>query len=118
MTADRYNKTVLTVSALALVVLAVRSWEPRQSHAGLLSGSEQAGAFDFDSNAPAAKDNQESIGLLEGGTIPRSWGRLVAATAPVRTNPVFFFEAQDGTIRVVQALCRKGIGKSCDYVRK
>jgi hypothetical protein len=116
MTADRYSRAVLTVIALALVVLAARSWEPRQSHAGFLSRSATAGAFD--SSAPATKDNQESIDLLEGGTIPRSWGKLVAAAAPSRVNPIFFFEAQDGTIRVVQALCRRGIGKSCDYMRK
>jgi hypothetical protein len=69
---------VLTVIACALVALVARPlWEPRVSHADALKD-------DVDLSAPPKQQ-----------VIPRSWGKLVAASA----GPNIHFEDADGTIR-------------------
>jgi hypothetical protein len=79
---DRYTQIVLTVIACALVALVVRPvWEPRVSHAGALNAAKESGV-DLSASPPPQ-------------VIPRSWGKLVAASA----GPNFHFEDADGTIR-------------------
>jgi hypothetical protein len=79
---DRYTNIVLTLIACALVALVARPlWEPRVSHAGALKAAEESGV---DLAAPPRPQ-----------VIPRSWGKLVAASA----GPNLHFEDADGTIR-------------------
>lgn len=71
MAIDRYIKTVLTIIALALAVLAVRPWLPetRPAHA-------QVPKYEV--------------------TIPKEWGKYVAYS-----NNNLLLEAPDKTMRVV-----------------
>ena len=73
MIADRYLKTVLTVIALALAVIAVRPWLP----------------------APAPAQAQTSSAKYEI-SVPKSWGRYVAFS-----NNNLLLETPDGVLRIV-----------------
>jgi hypothetical protein len=73
MIADRYLKTVLTVIALALAVIAVRPWLP----------------------APAPAQAQTSSAKYEV-SVPKSWGRYVAFS-----NNNLLLETPDGVLRIV-----------------
>lgn len=73
MIADRYLKTVLTVIALALAVIAVRPWLP----------------------APDPAQAQTSSAKYEV-SVPKSWGRYVAFS-----NNNLLLETPDGVLRIV-----------------
>ena len=88
---DRYSKVVLTVIALSLVSFVLKPWVmvPR-ANAGWNVGAD----------AIAAKQKE-----LANPTVPRSWGRFVAVEHhPTASNlRLYYFEAQDGTIRTRSA---------------
>jgi hypothetical protein len=71
--ADRYTKTVLTVIALALAVIAVRPWLPE----------------------PGAAVAQTTIPKYDVA-IPKEWGKLVAYS-----NNNLLLEGSDKVLRVV-----------------
>ena len=77
MPVDRYTKAVLTVIALALVVLAVRPWMP-----GLLGAS-----------APDAAWAQ--VGPKYEVVVPKAWGKMVGFS-----NNNLLLESADG-LRIV-----------------
>jgi hypothetical protein len=76
---DRYSKLVLTVIALALVVIAVRPWTP-----GVL-----------DRVRPGAAQAQ-TVTPKYDVSIPKSWGKYLAYS-----NNNLLIEAPDGTLRIV-----------------
>jgi hypothetical protein len=78
MTVDRYTKAVLTVIALALVVLAARPWVPT------LTGAAR----------PAPAWAQGSTPKYEV-SLPKSWGKYIAFS-----NNNLLLEAADG-LRIV-----------------
>ena len=80
MSIDRYVKTMLTVIAVALVVIAVRPWVPD----GL-----------FGALAPDAAQAQSAVPKHDI-TVPKSWGKLVGYS-----TGNLLLEASDGTMRVV-----------------
>jgi hypothetical protein len=73
MIADRYVKTVLTLIALALLVIAVRPWvpDPRLAHAQSATPKHEV-------------------------TVPKAWGKLVGFS-----NNNLLLEAPDQTLRIV-----------------
>jgi hypothetical protein len=73
VTTDRYVKTVLTVIALALAVIAVRPWLPE----------------------PGAAQAQTTIPKYDVA-IPKEWGKLVAYS-----NNNLLLEAPDKSMRIV-----------------
>jgi hypothetical protein len=81
MLADRYVKAVLTVIALAFLVIAIRPWLPE---------SRVLDAF------------RPESALAQGGTpkyevtVPKSWGKLVSFS-----NGNLLLEASDGSLRMV-----------------
>jgi hypothetical protein len=78
MTVDRYTKAVLTVIALALVVLAARPWVPAVVRlVGPSSASAQMAAPKYEV------------------AVPRAWGKYVAFS-----NNNLLLEAPDG-LRIV-----------------
>ena len=79
MTIDRYTKAVLTIIALALVVLAVRPWVPT-----LLSAARPDPAW-----AQITTPKYEVI-------VPKSWGKYIGFS-----NNNLLLEAPDQTLRVV-----------------
>ena len=81
MTADRYTRAVLTVIAVALVVLAARPWPP--------------GAGWLEVVRPAPAQAQSPAPKYEVG-VPKSWGKLVAYS-----NNNLLLEAPDQTLRIV-----------------
>ena len=81
MIADRYMKTVLTVIALALVVIAVRPWLPES---GLLQVVR-----------PELANAQTAVPKYEV-TVPKAWGKFVAFS-----NNNLLLEAPDQTMRIV-----------------
>jgi hypothetical protein len=81
MAADRYIKGVLTVIAVALVVIAVRPWLPES---GWL---KTIGPAPAQAQAPAAKYEV---------TVPRAWGKFVSFS-----NNNLLLEAPDQSMRVV-----------------
>lgn len=74
---DRYTKAVLTVIAVALVVLAARPWLPA------------APWLPDPARAQTAEPKYQV-------TIPKSWGKYVAYS-----NNNLLLEAPDGTMRIV-----------------
>ena len=78
MTLDRYTKAVLTVIALALVVLAARPWLP-----ALLGGWAPDSAW---AQGPTAKYEV---------TVPQSWGQFIGFS-----NNNLLLESSDG-MRIV-----------------
>jgi len=76
---DRYTKVVLTVIALTLAALPLTPF--------LLTRVVAAGQ-------PLPEPNLASASNPRKADVPRSWGRLVAAS-----DHYLFFEASDGTIR-------------------
>lgn len=81
MIADRYTKAVLTVIAVALVVIATRSWLPES---GLLEMVR-----------PDPAHAQGAVARYEL-TVPKAWGKLVAFS-----NNNLLLEAPDQTMRIV-----------------
>jgi len=77
MTLDRYTKAVLTVIALALVVLAARPWLPE-----LLGAGRPDSAW---AQTPAKYEV----------TVPKSWGKFIGFS-----NNNLLLEASDG-MRIV-----------------
>ena len=63
MTADRYTKTVLTVIALALSVIAARPWLPEASWTSVV--------------LPHSAQAQTTTPKYEV-TVPKAWGKFVA----------------------------------------
>jgi len=81
MTVDRYTKTVLTLIALALTVIAVRPWLPPAGWLEAL-GPERA-------LAQTATPKYEV-------TLPKAWGKFVAYS-----NNNLLLEGPDQTLRIV-----------------
>jgi hypothetical protein len=83
---DKYTKAMLTVIAVALVLVAGRQFtEPTVASAG------------------AFKDGERIAVPGEPRSIPKSWGRLVSVISQGQGADVpgiyFYFEASDGVIR-------------------
>ena len=89
MPIDRYVKTVLTVIAVALVVIAVRPWVP----------DTVVGAL-----APESALAQSSVPKHDV-SVPKSWGKMIGYS-----TGNLLLEAPDGTMRVVDVE-----GKSPEY---
>jgi hypothetical protein len=89
---DRYTKVVLTVIAIALVVIAVRPWLPATS---LLEFAR-----------PDTAQAQSLVPKYEV-TVPKSWGKFVAIS-----NNNLLLEAPDQTFRIVDVE-----GKPPEYPR-
>ena len=81
MLADRYTKSVLTVIALALAVIALRPWFPESGPLGALH--------------PLPAHAQGSPAKYEVA-LPKSWGKLVAFS-----NNNLLLEAPDQSLRIV-----------------
>ena len=81
MIADRYTKAVLTVIAVALVMIAVRPWF---SEFGLLSVAR-----------PDPAHAQSVVAKYEV-TVPKAWGKFVAYS-----NNNLLLEAPDQSMRIV-----------------
>jgi len=84
MVVDRYVKGVLTVIAVALVVIALRPWAP---------GSLLLQATRLDS--AQAQGAANAIPKYEV-TVPRAWGKFIAFS-----NNNLLLEGADQTLRVV-----------------
>ena len=85
MTADRYTKTVLTVIAGALLVIAVRPWLP-----GVLPDAGWTSVVH-----PRVAQAQTTTPKYEV-TMPKAWGKFVAFS-----NNNLLLETPDGIMRVV-----------------
>ena len=81
MIADRYTKAVLTVIAVALLVIAVRPWLPEAGWVGALRPQP--------AHAQTASPKYEV-------TVPKAWGKFVAFS-----NNNLLLEASDQTLRIV-----------------
>jgi hypothetical protein len=81
MKTDRYTKTVLTVIAAALVVIAARPWLPETAW--------------LDTLRPAPALAQGAVPRYEV-TVPKAWGKFVAFS-----NNNFLLEGPDQTMRIV-----------------
>ena len=81
MIADRYTKVVLSIIAVALVVIAARPWLPE-------SGVLQA-------VRPEAAHAQGAVPRYEVA-VPKDWGKLVAFS-----NNNLLLEAPDHSLRIV-----------------
>lgn len=81
MIADRYSRAVLTVIAVALVVIAVRPWLP--------------GSGVLDSVRPEAAYAQGAVAKYQV-TVPKAWGKFVGFS-----NNNLLLEAPDQTLRIV-----------------
>jgi hypothetical protein len=84
MLADRYVKAVLTVIAMALVVIAVRPWVPESL---LLQAARPDSAL--------AQGTASAVPKYEV-TVPKAWGKFVAFS-----NNNLLLEGSDQTLRVV-----------------
>ena len=87
MLADRYTKAVLTVIAVALLVIAVRPWLPE---AGPWLPAGWTGAV-----RPQPAHAQTTIPKYEV-TVPKAWGKFVGFS-----NNNLLLETSDQTMRVV-----------------
>ena len=92
MIADRYTKTVLTVIAVALAVIAARPWLP------------EAGWPTW--RGPELAHAQTAVPKWEV-TVPKAWGKYVAFS-----NNNLLLEAPDQTLRIVDVE-----GKSPEFPR-
>ena len=93
MIADRYLKVVLSVIAVALVVIAVRPWLPEPGSLGTAL-------------RPDAVHAQTTVPKYEV-SVPKSWGKLVGYS-----NNNLLLEAQDQSLRIVDVE-----GKPPEYPR-
>ena len=84
MVADRYVKTLLTVIAVALVVIAVRPWFPGSL---LLQAARPDSAL--------AQGAMNTVPKYEV-TVPKAWGKFVGFS-----NNNLLLEGADQTMRVV-----------------
>ena len=84
MVTDRYVKTVLTIIAVALVVIAVRPWAPGSL---LLQAARPDSAL--------AQGAASAIPKYEV-TVPKAWGKFIAFS-----NNNLLLEGADQTLRVV-----------------
>ncbi len=82
MTVDRYAKTVLTVIAIALVIIAVRPWLP-----------ESPWPDAFRATPALAQTSIPKYGEL---VVPKAWGKFVSYS-----NNNLLLEAPDKSLRVV-----------------
>ena len=92
MIADRYTKAVLSIIAVALVVIAARPW---LSESGLLQAVR-----------PEAAHAQGAVPKYEV-SVPKEWGKLVFLS-----NNNLLLEAPDHTMRIVDV-----DGKAPEYPR-
>ena len=81
MTADRYLKTVLTVIAVALVVIAIRPWLPESGWLQMVR--------------PESANAQTAVPKYEV-TVPKAWGKFVSFS-----NNNLLLEGPDQTLRIV-----------------
>ena len=81
MIADRYTKAVLTVIAVALLVIAARPWLPETGWVGTLRPQP----------AHAQTENPKYE-----VTVPKAWGKFVAFS-----NNNLLLEAADHSLRIV-----------------
>lgn len=81
MIADRYTKTVLTVIAVALLVIAARPWLQEADWVGSLR--------------PQPAHAQAAIPKYEV-TVPKAWGKFVAFS-----NNNLLLEGSDQSLRIV-----------------
>ena len=81
MIADRYTKTVLTVIAVALLVIAARPWFPEAGWTSVI--------------LPHSAQAQTTVPKYEV-TVPKAWGKFVSFS-----NNNLLLETPDGTMRVV-----------------
>jgi hypothetical protein len=87
MTIDGYTKTVLTVIAVILTVIALNSWTTPQS---LLR---------------AVRLQSAEAQIPKEASVPKAWGKVVGF------NPgLVFFESSDGTLRAVSLYDEKDGG--------
>jgi len=89
---DRYTKAVLTVIAVALVVIAVQSWLP--------------GSRMLEIARPDPAQAQTTVPKYDL-TVPKAWGKFVAFS-----NNNLLLEAPDNTYRIVDLE-----GKAPEYPR-
>jgi hypothetical protein len=80
MSADRYTKSVLTVIAVALVLVAAHAWVPARW---------------FDAAIPDAAHAQSAVAKYEV-VVPKAWGKLVSYS-----NNNLLLEAPDQSLRIV-----------------
>jgi hypothetical protein len=81
MIADRYTKTVLTVIAVALLLIAVRPWFSQAEWSSVIH--------------PRSAQAQTTIPKYEV-TVPKAWGKFVGFS-----NNNLLLESPDQTLRVV-----------------
>ena len=85
MTIDGYTKTVLTVIAVILTVIALNSWTTPQS---LLRA--------------VRLQSVEAQAIPKEASVPKAWGKVVSFSIATA-----LFEAPDGTLRLVSLLDEK-----------
>ncbi|PYM91611.1 MAG: hypothetical protein DME04_18570 [Candidatus Rokuibacteriota bacterium] len=93
MTLDRYAKIVLTVIAVALVIIAARPWLP-----------ESFSPDTFRTTPALAQTSAPKYGEL---VVPKAWGKYIAYS-----NNNLLLEAPDKSLRVVDL-----DGKAPEYPR-
>lgn len=81
MIADRYSKALLTVIAVALIVIAARPWLPEAGWSALLRPQPAV--------AQTASPKYEVV-------VPKAWGKFIGFS-----NNNLLLEAPDRTLRVV-----------------
>ena len=99
MMIDRYTKAVLTVIAVALIIIAVRPWF---SDSGLLEAVRPDPAQAQDRQRQRPTGAHDDVGNVVNAaakyevTVPKTWGKLVGYS-----NNNLLLEAPDQTMRIV-----------------